>query len=139
MAGAATFAQLARQQSRRTGVLKGKPGWEVRELLALRVRSAANRARDLRSWGHLLLGGLLVRAEQLRPPDLLWWRQFTGDSARSWAAVRKPEALAEVAYAADIVGGWLWALAHPDEAQTVPDTFDPLAAPVAPEIGSSLF
>ena len=134
VAGAATFAQLARQQARRSGVLKGKPTWEAREVLAARVRSAANRSRGFRDWGHLLLTGLLVRPEQLRPDDLLWWRRFTGAPERDWASVRTEEALGEVAYAAEIVGGWLWALAHPGEADIVPDSFDPLSVPVGADL-----
>ncbi len=119
VADAAYFAFVAYGFARR-GMLAGRPGYEATATLGSRIRTAGTRARSLESWGHELLRGLHLRANQLRADDLLWWRGTCALDAEGalWQRIRDRDHIQDVVSAAGILvsDGWLWDLYKGDEA-----------------------
>ena len=81
---------LAYLYGRAAGHLSGRPGYEARETLASRVRSAATRATDLRSFAEELWSrrGVGVSLDRLRGADWMWWRQTSATFAGAWPTLR---------------------------------------------------
>lgn len=111
---AAYWTALCYRYSRASGVLKGRPAYEAREMLGHRARGAANRAGSMHEWGLLLLSGVGVHDSRMSVVLRQWWRDATqlddGSGVEPspherWAAVRS--SLDDVLLAAELLSPWL--------------------------------
>lgn len=107
-AGLAYLVFLAYAFGRARGVLGGRPGWEARETLASRVRSAAMRATGLASFAEEVFGprGIGPRLSSIRGADWLWWREYSAAYADRWPVLRA--SLTDAIAGAGLLIDWLY-------------------------------
>lgn len=115
---------LAYVYGRAKGILGGRPGYEARDTLASRVRSAATRSVDLATFADELFGrrGVGAGLTSLRGADWLWWRETSAVYAGRWPELRR--SLTDAIAGSSLLIEWLYntdvraAMAASDEEMT---------------------
>lgn len=111
----AHFLWLAWIRGWTQGILAGRKGYEARELLGHRARSARTKASDLYTWGLAVLTGLGVRSDAISGADAIWWRRVCSASdaamgqdlgASAWLTVRSAKGTAEALEAVGFLIDW---------------------------------
>lgn len=89
-AAVAYLVFLAYVYGRARGILSGRPGYEARDTLASRVRSAATRSTGLEMFAAELFGprGVGAGLPSVRGADWLWWREAAAVHGGRWTEQR---------------------------------------------------